>query len=230
MFPQIAPPLNPPLAPGALASAVSFLRRGVRPDGSHEGGSDWEIASHQWGLFISWSYHRGVALPATMAPEREGGREHDLLFDTPNGRWLKFSKPFSAGFTADWTGEKFVRRPATPLEYLQRWRLANRLFDSDAQLVGLSCLGRTQRIVVSQRHLPGVPPTWDEIDHALAQDHGLLPIPPAIAPADDLERRAYRRRRLAVFDVCPANAVRAADGTVRFFDVTPRLFRGEGTL
>ena len=123
MSPEAALTPTVPHPPGALASAAAFLRRGVRPDGTHEDGSDWEIASHQWGLFISWSYHRGVALPATLAPEREGGREHDLLFDAPNARWLKFTKPFSAGFTVDRVEGKFVRRPATPLEYLQRWQL-----------------------------------------------------------------------------------------------------------
>ena len=209
---------------GAMASAVVFLRRGVRPDGTPEDGSDWEIASHQWGLFISWAYHRGVALPATVAPEREGGREHDLRFDAPSGRWLKFTKPFSAGFAVDWTGEKFVRRPATPLEYLRRWRLANRLFGGGARLVGLSCLGRTQRIVVSQSHWEGETPTWDEIDAAMKHGHGLRRIPAEITPANPLERHAYGRGRLAVFDVCPANCVRTADGSIRFFDVIPQMF------
>ena len=221
--PAAAPPV-PPDSPGALASAVAFLRRGVRPDGTHEDGSDWEIASHQWGLFISWAYYRGVALPAALAPDQEGGREHDLLFDAPGGRWLKFTKPFAAGFTVDQVAGRFVRRPATPLEYLQRWRLSNRLFGGDARLVGLSCLGRTQRIVVSQRHFPGEPPTWDEIDRALAQDHGLRRLPPELTPADTRERRAYQRGRLAVFDVCPANCAWTAEGEILPFDVIPRLF------
>ena len=166
-----------------------------------------------------------VALPAAFAPEREGGREHDLLLDAAGGRWLKFTKPFAAGFTVAWTGERFERRPGTPLQYLQRWRLANRLFGGGACLVGLSCLGRTQRIVVSQAHVPGDPPTWDEIDRALARTHGLRRLPLALTPADDLERRAYARGRLAVFDVCPANGVRTADGEVVLIDSVPILFR-----
>ena len=218
--PTRLPPL-PPAGPDALRSAVAFLRRGVRPDGTHEDGSEWEISSHQWGLFISWAYHRGVALPAAFAPEREGGREHDILFDAANARWLKFTKPFSAGFTVERVGGKFVRRPATPLQYLRRWRLANRLFGGDARLIGLSCLGRTQRIVISQPHLPGDLPTWGEIDHAMQRDHGLRCLPSALAPADDLERRAYARGRLAVFDVCPSNCVRTSTGKTVPFDVVP---------
>lgn len=217
------PPLAIPPSPGALASAVAFLRRGVRPDGSQEDGSDWEVASHQWGLFISWAYNRGVALPAVFAPDRPGGREHDLLFDAAGGRWLKFTKPFSAGWTVEWDGTRFVRRPGTPLGYLRRWQLANRLFNGDTRLVGLSCLGRTQRIVVSQPHFPGDPPTWDEIVHALERRHGLCPLPAELAPPDDPERRAYGCGRLAVFDVCPANAVRRPDGSIAFFDVCPVL-------
>ena len=216
--------LLPAAPPGALASAVAFLRRGVRPDGSHEEGSEWEIASHQWGLFISWSYHHGVALPASVGPDHAGGREHDLLFDEAHGRWLKFTRPFSAGFTVGWGGQRFVRRPATPLEYLRRWRLANRLFGGDAGLVGLSCLGRTQRIVVSQRHVPGDPPTWEEIDRAMQRDHGLTRLPPELAPADDQDRRAYGQGRLAVFDVCPGNCARTPDGNVVPFDVVPVVF------
>ena len=221
-MPRVDPlPLFPVLAPDALRSAVSFLRRGVRPDGSHEEGSDWEIASHQWGLFISWAYNRGVALPATLSPEREGGREHDLLFDAANNRWLKFTKPFSAGWTMECVGNRFVRRLATPLQYLRRWRLVNRLFRDDVQLVGLSCLGRTQRIVISQPRREGEPATWDEIDHALTGQADWQRLPKEVAPTDDLERRAYRRGRLVVFDVCPENCLRTADGSVRFVDVIP---------
>ena len=209
---------------GALCSAVSFLRRGVRPDGTHEEGSEWEIASHQWGLFISWAYHRGVALPAAFAPEREGGREHDLLFDAASQRWLKFTRGFSAGWTMECVGGRFVRRPATPLEYLRRWRLANRLFGAGVRLVGLSCVGRTQRIVVSQAHRAGEPPTWDEIDRTMTGQYGWQRLPTALAPADPLERRAYGKGKLVVFDVCPANGVRTADGTVHFVDVIPLVF------
>lgn len=221
----VDPPILLPVTPDdALLSAATFLHRGVRPDGTHEDGSEWEINSHQWGLFISWAYHRGAALPATLAPDREGGREHDLRFDAPNNRWLKFTRPFSAGYTVDREGDRLVRRPATPSAYLRRWRLANRLFGDDARLVGLSCLGRTQRLVISQPHRAGGAPTWEEIDRALWEAHGLQPIPAGLLPADDLERRAYRRGRLAVFDVCPENAVRAADGGVAFFDVLPKVF------
>ena len=206
-----------------MRTAVAFLSRGVRPDGHPEDGSEWEINSHQWGLFISWAYHRGVALPATTAPERAGGREHDLLFDAAHGRWLKFTRPFAAGYTVELAGARFERRPATPLAYLRRWRLANRLFGDDARLAGLSCLGRTQRLVISQPHHAGEPPTWEEIDRALWQGHGLQPMRAGAAPLDGLERRAYRRGRLAVFDVCPANAVRTADGGIRFFDLLPKV-------
>ncbi len=213
------------LASDALRSAVRFLQRGVRPDGSHEDGSDWEIASHQWGLFISWAYHRGVALPASLTSDSEGGREHDLLFDATNGRWLKFTKPFAAGFTMELTADpRFVRRPATPLQYLRRWRLANRLFGVDVRLIGLSCLGRTQRIVISQPHFAGKPPTWEEIDRALQRDHGLRRLPPELAPADDPERRVYYRGRLVVFDVCPANCARAESGRIVPFGAVPQLF------
>lgn len=220
------PPL-PPTPPDALRSAAAFLRRGVRPDGSHEEGSDWEINSHQWGLFISWSYHHGLALPATVAPDREGGSEHDLCFDAATSRWLKFTRPFSAGWRFEWSGGRFVRRPATPGEYLCRWRLANRLFGQHTRLVGLSCVGRTQRLVVSQPHVPGASPTWEEIDRMLepAQGWQRLPVEPAAGSPD---RRAYRRGRLVLFEVCPANCLRTPTGTLIPCDVIPQILPKSG--
>lgn len=213
-----------PLPPAAaLSSAARFLRRGVRPDGINEEGSDWEIASHQWGMFISWSYNRGVSLPAAVAPDREGGREHDLRFDAEAGRWLKFTKPFSAGWATGWNGERLVRRAATPLQYLGRWRLLNRLFGGDARLVGLSCLGRTQRIVVSQAHQEGTSPTWQEIDAAMERLHGLRRLPANTGPEEDPERRAYGRGRLVVFDVHPGNCARTPDGRIVPFGAIPQF-------
>lgn len=200
----------------ALRSAVRFLRRGVRPDGTHEDGSDWEIASHQWGLFISWAYNRGVSLPASVAPDQDGGPEHDLLLDAANKRWLKFTKPFAAGFRWELgPGNCFVRLPATPLQYLRRWRLLNRLFGSDVRLVGLSCLGRTQRIVTSCPYVADEPPAWPEIDRALHDRHRLQPIlPPRLLVDKSAERRSYRHGRLALFDVSTTDCVRLADGRI----------------
>lgn len=215
------PSAAPPLA--ALSSAVHFLRRGVRPDGTHEEGSDWEIASHQWGLFISWAYNRGVALPASIAPERVGGREHALRFEAGAGRWLKFTHPFAAGWAVTWDGGRLGRHPANPLQYLRRWRLVNRLFGDDTRLVGLSCLGRTQRIVVSQKHHEGSLPEWEEIDVAMRRSHGLRRLPTGVAPADEPERRAYVRGRLVVFDVYPANCVRTPAGHLVPYGVIPQI-------
>ncbi len=212
--------MSPPLpSADALHSAVRFLQRGVRPDGIPEDGSDWEISSHQWGLFISWSYHHGVSLPATVAPDRDGGLEHDFLCDSAQGRWLKFTKPFASGFTLEPTPEGgFVRRPATPLQYLHRWRLLNRLFDTDVRLAGLSCVGRTQRIVLSQPALTGEPPSWAEIDRALQLRHGLLPV-----ASDDPARRAYRHGRLLLFDVCRTECALASDGCLSPFGAHPQI-------
>jgi hypothetical protein len=153
---------------GSLESAIAYCSRGVRPDGSYDGVPEGEVSPHQWRLLGEWARNGNLILPSELSPEREGGREDDVRFDESSQRWLKFTKPWLAGFTVEVVGESLIMLPATPLQYLHRWRAANRDLGDDAQLVGIAKDRSGDRIVISQLDTPGDPASWDEIDKLFA--------------------------------------------------------------
>ena len=110
---------------------------------------------------------------------------------------------------------------ATPLQYLRRWRLANRLFADDVELVGLAETKQGLRIVISQRDLVGEAPGWDELHSAMTETYGLCLVNTR-ATVGGHGARAYAGNRFAVFDVRPPNFVRTAEGDVVPFDVIPQ--------
>lgn len=210
-----------PLAPSALQSAIAFLRRGLRPDGTYAGVDEWDFLEHQWSLLHAWARGAGLILPPEVAPARVGGFEHDVCYDPATRRWLKFTKSSRAGATVELIEGRVQMLPATPLQYLRRWRLANRVLADDVELIGLSEVGRQLRIVVSQPDLVGEAPSWEELHFTMTGIYGLRQINTA-ASVGGYEARAYAGNRFAIFDVRPANCVRTASGDVVPFDVIPQ--------
>ena len=88
--------------------------------------------------------------------------------DDAADRFIKLTHPRECGWTVDaeeyfdpaW--DEWVPRPltriATPLEYLDRLRLANELFGDDLQLLGVLDAGPGMQIVTSQPTIRGEPP------------------------------------------------------------------------
>ncbi len=208
--------------PSALQSAIAFLRRGLRPDGAGTGIDEWDLPEYQWRLLHDWAAGTGLILPPETVPARAGGFEHDIRYVPETGRWLKFTKPSRAGVIAEIVGDKVQMFPALPLQYLQRWRLANRTLGDDVELVGLSKIGSQLRIVVSQRGLVGEAPDWEELHSLMTDRYGLRRIN-TTASVGGYEARAYAGDRFAVFDVRPPNFLRTAGGVVVPFDVIPRV-------
>ena len=207
--------------PGALQSAIAFLRRGLRADGTYAGIDEWETREHQWHLLRGWAQRSGLILPANFTPARAGGREHDVRHVPATGRWLKFTKPSLAGYAVELLDGQIQMFPATPLKYLQRWRLTNRIFADDVELIGLVEVGSQPRMVISQRDLVGEAPTWEELHFAMTQTYGLHLLTTNTA-VGGYEARAYAGNRVAVFDVRPQNFVRTVEGDIVPFDVIPQ--------
>lgn len=108
---------------GALADATAFVRRCVCADGSVDGeDGDFSSPERQWAALVEWGEARGCLLPLDFpGPEREGGREHDVTLHEPTGRWIKFTKPASSGYTVSWRADGVpYMHNALPLDYLQR--------------------------------------------------------------------------------------------------------------
>lgn len=206
-----------------MQSAILLLRRGLRPDGSYDGVDEGEIAEHQWRLLEGWAEKRGLILPPIVAPAREGGREHDVSFDPEHRRWLKFTKPNCAGYAVEVIGPAVEMMNATPLKYLERWRIGNKLFGDDAHFVGLSKCHGGNRLVISQPHIRGVAPSWEDVESAFTRDLQLHPLS-FREPLGGYDARAYFRGRTGVFDVRPLNCIFTEKGLVLPIDVIPQYF------
>jgi hypothetical protein len=165
---------------GALADAAAFLHRCVCADGPAAGADgDFSLPERQWTALVEWAGACGKILPlAFPAPEREGGREHDVTIDESSGRWLKYTKPAACGYTVSWqeNGTPFLHN-APPLDYLQRLLWQNEIFGDDIHLIGLWPAQPHQwRIVTTQPGLQGGRATLDELAAAfLAAGFSLLP-------------------------------------------------------
>jgi len=213
----------------ALERAIDLLRGGLRPDGTYDEAGEGEVAGHQWRVLNSWCCGNGLIVSESLVPERHGGREHDVLFCSERSRWIKFTKLHTAGYAVEVLDEKqLLMLPATPLQYLERWKSHNSLFGDDVEFLGIK---GDARLVISQRHAPGGDATWNEIEETFVNKAGMQELP-LDGTFGGYESRAYFRGRVAVFDVRPQNCVRIT-GTDELFpiDVIPmHLTHGEALI
>ena len=164
----------------SLADAAAHLRRGVSADGPVDGAeADFSAPERQWTALHDWARSVEKILPVDFpAPERSGGREHDVSLHEPSGRWIKYTKPSACGYTVSWRedGTPFLHN-AVPLDYYQRLIWQNEIFGDDIALVGLWPSSPHQlRIVTTQTGLQGGRATLEELTAAfLAAGFSLLP-------------------------------------------------------
>ena len=180
MFSHDPQPLLQAGSAGALADAASYVRRCLCPDGQADGtDDDFTAPERQWTALIEWAGTRGQILPLDFpAPERQGGREHDVTLHEPTGRWIKYTKPAASGYTVSWhdDGTPFMHN-ALPLDYLQRLQWQNEVFGDDIHLVGLwQQEPHHWRIITTQPGLAGNRSTLDELAAAFSKaGFSLLP-------------------------------------------------------
>jgi hypothetical protein len=214
---------------GALADAAAYVRRSVRADGSVDGeDGDFSGPERQWAALIEWAGSCGKILPLDFpAPEREGGREHDVTLDAPTGRWIKYTKRSSSGYTVSWgdNGEPFMHN-ASPLDYLQRLIWQNEVFGDDLHLIGLwQELPHQWRIVTTQPGLQGSRTTLEELSAAFTSSgFALLPWR-GIGYEGSL---SLRFSGFDIWDVHPANVLLSPEGIPLPFDVIVTQAKDEG--
>lgn len=220
MLPYDSQQLLPAGSAGALADAAAHIRRRVCTDGApHGADGDFSAPERQWAALIEWAGACGKILPlAFPAPEREGGREHDVTLDESSGRWIKYTKRSASGYTVSWSekGEPFMHN-ATPLEYLQRLLWQNEAFGDDIHLVGLWQEQPHQwRIVTTQPGLQGERATLEALAAAFtAAGFTLLPWR-GIGYEGSL---SLRIEGFDVWDVHPANVLLSPEGIPLPIDV-----------
>ncbi len=204
----------------ALADAATYLHRCVSPDGPADGAEgDFSAPERQWAALVDWTGSGGKILPLDFpAPERQGGREHDVTLHEPSGRWVKYTKPSASGYTVSWRedGAPFLHH-ALPLDYLQRLLWQNEVFGDDIQLVGLwSSSPHQPCIVTSQPGLQGSRATLDELSAAfLTAGFQLLPWR-GIGYEGSL---SLRFEGFDIWDVHPANVLLSPEGLPLPLDV-----------
>ncbi len=220
MVPHDTQLLLHPGSAGALADAEAFVRRCLYADGSVDG-EDGEFTGpeRQWASLIDWAGTCGKILPLDFpAPEREGGREHDVSLHPPTGRWIKYTKPSASGYTVSWRedGTPYLHN-ALPLDYLQRLMWQNEIFGDDIHLAGLWQERPHQwRIVTSQPGLQGTRATLDELSAAfITAGFTLLPWR-GIGYEHSL---SLRFEGFDIWDVHPANVLLSPEGLPLPIDV-----------
>lgn len=213
-------------SPGStLIEAASHLRRSLCADGSDAGGfgtsvddDDFDRPEREWKTLREWAEERGLIVPPHFpAPDRVGGREHDVRFDPGSRTWWKYTKPNLAGFTVE---QPLGGRPyplnAMPLQYLGRLIMQNEVFQDSIEFKGLWLDQAGWRIVTTQPHIKGRPATLDEITTGMmAMGFELLPWR-GIGYENSL---AFQMADIFVWDVHPANMVVTGDGTLVPIDV-----------
>ena len=204
----------------ALADAAAFVRRRLCADGAVDGtDDDFSGPERQWAALIEWAGHAGKILPLDFPPpEREGGREHDVTLEEVSGRWIKYTKPSSSGYTVSWNddGAPYMHN-ALPLDYLQRLLWQNEVFGDDIQLAGFWQEQPYQwRIITTQPGLQGVRATLDDLSAAfVASGFTLLPWR-GIGYEGSL---SLRFEGFDIWDVHPANVLLSPEGFPLAIDV-----------
>ena len=213
----------------ALAQAYAHLRGSVCPDGpddgqgENDGGAgesddDWDKPERQWSELREWAAEKRMIL-TDAGPERTGGREHDVRFDSGTKRWTKFTRPGLAGFMVDWQedGTPYLLN-ALPEQYFVRMLWQNKLLGDEVEFIGLwrDEARKAWRIVITQPDVPGEPATKTEIQKGM-KALGFVQMRWKGVGYED--STCWRIGRVGVWDVHPANVVMGKNGIIAPVDV-----------
>ena len=215
-----------PNSAGTLESAITYLRTSLRTARENQTLDEDETAGFQWRTLLDWTRKSGLILPETCTPAKLGGQEHDLLYIEGHSSlsedvWYKFTKRNRAGYAVDLSTGKPIFLPAEPIQYLERWKLHNRLFDDTVDLVGIWENSKDLSLVISQKDIPGDDPTWEDLHSYLTNELQFkrLKLPEPLGYRDS---ESYIKNRFALFDVRPPNSIQTKNGLILPIDFIPQ--------
>ena len=190
-------------------TTAADLRRILAASG---GGADI-LAQHD--ALRQWAREQGRSLDAAtvLAPTRLGGLEHRIAPDEAGDRIIKVTYGGCFGRIARITRDGLALRPASPLDYLDRWARHNALFDPLTSILGIIEGRGGPQIVIAQRTLRGPAPAPDVLGNWLRKA-GYSPVEGMLHVWRSLEKG------VVLFDARPANFVQIEDESVPF-DVIP---------
>jgi hypothetical protein len=119
------------------ADAAAHLEKSA---GAVEGlGGDAQEIDRQAACLVEWARKRNVLLTsdytAGLEPHQSTTAEHEVFYRAADNRAVKRTYPGTFGVTNEPKGKQ---RHATPLFYLHRLKLMNRVFSSDLRLEGVA--------------------------------------------------------------------------------------------
>jgi hypothetical protein len=119
------------------ADAAAYLARSANP--TNRFGGDPKEIDRQAACLVEWARTKNVILTDdyTSGLERHTGvtAEHEVFFRSCDNRAVKRTYPGTFGITDDSKGSQ---HHATPMFYLRRFELMNRVLGADLQLEGVS--------------------------------------------------------------------------------------------
>ena len=210
----------------SIQAAIHDFRRILSADGTLDGDEDrLDVVRLQLGSLAleagrsGWLHEESIRL-------RIGGVEHDIIPDYESGTVLKFTKPGRAAYAVNFDLGTPSMVPATPLEYLDRLMLQNRIFGDNLRFVGIAGHAGQRRLVTRQDIVRGRPARWEAIV-GMMSDLGFTKLRHnhGIGYEDSY---AFLRDDAVVFDLRPANVFVTDDGIVVPIDCIPvRLPHGK---
>ncbi|MDB6078382.1 MAG: hypothetical protein JWO82_2129 [Akkermansiaceae bacterium] len=195
----------------SLHEVIQDFGASLRPGGPDGEIDEWSVYDETFRRLVRWAENAGCFFEG-FQPLKEGGREHDLIFDSVTLNWLKFTKPAAAGYVVSFDSHPPSLGPGLPLEYLERLLLQNAIFADTVTFVGIGGERHRPRLITRQADVPGENASPAEIRELMAvlDFHEL---PPAFSLGYD-DSLAFARHDAAVFDLRPANVVKTADGLI----------------
>jgi len=154
-----------PTAGIPLEAHADELRRRCEATARLQGGatSYWQEIR----LFREYAAERGLGCVSSQIPELnrapdDEGNEHQVWFQPETATYLKVTWP-------DFFGLLVLHRPdeeeqASPIAYLERWRLHNELFGDRVRFVGVLEESGQMRMVIEQQAIIGNPATLEQIN------------------------------------------------------------------
>ena len=153
-------------------------------------------------------------------PDLEGGREHDLIFDNVSGTVLKFTKPSQAAYVVRFDSGHPKIASASPLEYLERQSLHNRILADDIRFVGVGGDTNNRRIITRQQHIKGRAASWEQILRLMVEELGFKKLRHNFGIGYE-DSYGFIRGDVAIFDMRPPNVIMTESGIVIPIDSIP---------
>ncbi|MCU0796504.1 MAG: hypothetical protein MUF31_11270 [Akkermansiaceae bacterium] len=146
-----------------LEAHVEKLRSRCEAASRFQGGSTY--LHEELGIFLSYARECGLFLesppPELSRPPDDEGNEHQVWHLPDAGAFLKATWP-------DFFGMLVVHRPheeqkASPIAYLERWHLHNRIFGDQVEFLGALAAESGLRLLIRQPAIAGKPASDEQI-------------------------------------------------------------------